>query len=135
MTHQRDDHEHDEHDERDDETTPSESEEGDEADEDEADEADEDDAKSEKDGKKSKEKLSFDATMAREEAVAYFESIVAGLRSGSITFRRDERALTLEVGASLDIEVKATKKGEKQKVRFEIAWRGGDKAGLTIVPS
>lgn len=138
MAHQRDDHEHDE---REDEDTGTETEAGEEneseeesdEDADEDEDEDEEDEKSEK-PKKTKEKLSFDASMAREEAVAYFESIVAGLRSGSITFRRDERALTLEVGTTLDIEVKAAKKGDKQKVSFEISWRGSEKAGLSIVP-
>ena len=80
-----------------------------------------------------KTKVSFDATMEREEAVSYFEAIVAGLKSGTIQFRQGEESLTLDVGDHVAVEVKAQRKGEKGKVTFELSWRD-DNRGLTIVP-
>jgi len=80
-----------------------------------------------------KTKVSFDATMGREEAVSYFEAIVAGLRSGTIQFRQGEESLTLDVGDQVAVAVKAQRKGEKGKVTFELSWREGG-PGLAIVP-
>lgn len=80
-----------------------------------------------------KTKVSFDASMGREEAVSYFEAIVAGLKSGTIQFRQGEESLTLDVGDQVGVAVKAQRKGEKGKVSFELSWRDGG-PGLTIVP-
>ncbi len=80
-----------------------------------------------------KTKVSFDAHMGREEAVSYFEAIVAGLKSGTIQFRQGEESLTLDVGDQVAVAVKAQRKGEKGKVTFELSWREGG-PGLSIVP-
>jgi amphi-Trp domain-containing protein len=77
-------------------------------------------------------KISFDAHMTRDEAVTYFEAIVKGLRSGSVTFRRSDDELVLEVGPQLDIEVKASRKGKKQKVEIELGWRAEKPSDLEI---
>ena len=97
----------------------------------ERDDAKQSDLRVEKSDKKTK--VSFDATMGREEAVSYFEAIVAGLKSGTIQFRQGEENLTLEVGEQVAVTVKAQQKGEKGKVAFELGWREGG-PGLTIVP-
>jgi len=77
-------------------------------------------------------KLSFDSYMTREEAVAYFEAIVKGLKAGEIHFRRNEQELTLATGTHVDVEVKASRKGKKQKVEIGLSWRTEKPVDLLI---
>ena len=85
--------------------------------------------------KSSKQKISFGSRMDRAEAVTYFEAIVAGLKSGRVEFRQGDDELVLNVGEDVEVAVKASKKGEKEKVSFSLEWREGAAPGLTIVPS
>lgn len=110
-----------------------------EAKEDEGDEEDddEDDEKKSKKSKKQKKeekddddeadkpkkvKIDFEATMPRNEAISYFESIISGLRSGRLEFKQGEQTLVLNPPDRLEIEVKAQSKGDKGRVVFEIEW-------------
>jgi len=77
-------------------------------------------------------KINFDSQMTRDEAVAYFEAIVKGLRGGTIHFRRNDDELTLEVGTHIDVEVKASRKSKKQKVEIELSWRTDEAPALEI---
>ena len=74
---------------------------------------------SEKPSKPRKSKIKFDSGMSREEAVAYFEAIVNGLKKGSLVFRQNEETLELAVGDQVEVEVKASRKGDSESVRFE----------------
>ncbi len=85
--------------------------------------------------KSSKQKISFDSRMDRAEAVTYFEAIVAGLKSGRVEFRQGDDELVLNVGEEVEVAVKASKKGEKEKVSFSLEWREGAAPGLVIVPN
>ena len=77
-------------------------------------------------------KVSFDSYMTREEAVAYFEAIVKGLKAGEVHFRRNEQELTLAAGTHVDVEVKASRKGKKQKVEIALSWRTEKPVDLLI---
>ena len=116
-----------------------------EKDEEEEDEEDEekDEKKDKKDKKKKKEKdekkdkpkkveIAYEAAMPRDEAVSYFEALVAGLRSGHLEFRSEDRVLVLAPPDHLEIEVTAQQKGDKSKVVFEIEWSGNSRP-LAIV--
>ena len=82
------------------------------------------DDKDEKKDKPKKLEVGYEATMPRDEAVSYFEALVAGLRSGHLEFRSDDRVLVLNPADRLDVEVTARQKGDKSKVVFEIEWSG-----------
>ncbi len=86
------------------------------------DDADDDDEKKSKKDKPKKLKVSFGASMPRNEAVSYFEAIVGGLRSGRLEFRQEGDTLVLNPPDQLEVEVKAQLKGNKGKVVFEIEW-------------
>ena len=102
---------------------------GEEADE----EASDDDADDEpKKAKSKKVKIDFEAVMPRNEAVSYFEAIVAGLASGRLEFKREGETLVLNPPELLEVEVKASRKGDKGKVVFEIEW-SDEARGLEIV--
>jgi amphi-Trp domain-containing protein len=80
-----------------------------------------------------KAKISYNNTLTREEAVAYFEAIVDGMRKGTVQFRQAEDALALSLPAHVSVEVKAARKGDKSKISFDISWQGGSGAELSIV--
>jgi len=80
----------------------------------------------------SKGKFKFDSTMRREEAVAYFEAIISGLKQGTIHFERGDRSLTVHPAPHLEVSVRASKKGKEQTVSFDITWRPEHESELKI---
>jgi amphi-Trp domain-containing protein len=68
-------------------------------------------------------KVKFESVLAREEAVSYFEALIEGLRKGTIQLKQGADNITLKPGPQVAIEVKAGRKGEKEKISFEIVWR------------
>ncbi|PRQ03319.1 hypothetical protein ENSA5_17090 [Enhygromyxa salina] len=83
---------------------------------------DDDSGDEDKPDKPKKVKISYEASMPRNEAVSYFEAIVGGLRSGRLEFKQDGETLVLSPPDQLEVEVKAQRKGDKGKVVFEIEW-------------
>src|SRR5688572_10709423 len=76
--------------------------------------------------RKHKGKIKFESVMQRSEAVAYFSALVDGLRHGHLQFRHGDDDLALAPGEQVAVEVKATRKGDKEKVAFELEWRLAD---------
>jgi amphi-Trp domain-containing protein len=72
---------------------------------------------------KPKGKIKFDSVMQRSEAVAYFSALVDGLRHGQLQFRQGDENLSLEPSEQVVVEVKASRKGDKEKVAFELEWK------------
>lgn len=110
----------------------AEDEEEEEEDEEEEEEEDEKSEKKEKKDKPKKVEIEYEATMPREEAVSYFEALIAGLRSGHLEFRQGDRTLVLNPPGHVEIEVSAEQKGDKGKVVFEIEW-SNENQPLTII--
>jgi amphi-Trp domain-containing protein len=87
-----------------------------------------DEKKKSKDKKKSKSsgvasaEIDYESRMNREEAVAYFEALVAGLKQGSVRFKQGEETVVIRPSDLVDVEIKARSSGRKEKVRFEISW-------------
>lgn len=77
-------------------------------------------------------KLKFEGIVAREEAVAYFEAIVAGLKKGLVQFKRGDESLSLTPTSHLGIAVKGAVKDDKQEVTFKLSWRMGSDADLSV---
>lgn len=83
--------------------------------------------------RKVKGKIKFESVMQRSEAVAYFRALVDGLRHGQLQFRHGEEHLSLTPSEQVHVEVKASMKGNKEKVAFELEWRGGsDEEGVEL---
>src|SRR5690349_616160 len=72
--------------------------------------------------RKVKGKIKFESVMQRSEAVAYFSALVEGLRHGQLQFRHGEEHLSLKPAEQVHVEVKASMKGDVQKVAFELEW-------------
>jgi len=68
-------------------------------------------------------KIAFENDMTREEAVSYLDAVVKGLATGTVTFRQGDECLELQPAANVAVEVKASRKGRKEKVSFELTWR------------
>lgn len=79
-------------------------------------------------------KLRFKSTMAREEAAAYFEALVKGLKKGSIHFKQGDESVDLDLASFIKVDVKASRKGSRETVAFELSWRTDDGSELTIIP-
>jgi amphi-Trp domain-containing protein len=77
---------------------------------------------------KHKGKIKFESVMQRSEAAAYFAALVDGLRQGQLQFRHGEENLSLAPAQQVVVEVKASKKGDKEKVALELEWRRGEDA-------
>jgi amphi-Trp domain-containing protein len=78
---------------------------------------------------KGKCQIRFESVMQRSEAAIYFGALVDGLRQGQLQFRHGEENLSLAPAQQVVVEVKASKKGDKEKVAFELEWRrSGDEA-------
>ena len=82
--------------------------------------------------KKKKAKVKFKSVMLREEAISYFEAIVAGLKRGSIQIRQGDDALVLRPTPQLDVAVKAASRDQEESIEFEIRWRTASDSELTI---
>jgi amphi-Trp domain-containing protein len=87
--------------------------------------------RTEKSGKQ-KTSVEFESPIQLEEAVVYFETIIAGLKKGTIHLKQDGEELTLTPTSQLDVRVKASRKKEKEKLSFQIMWRTAKASELQI---
>ena len=81
---------------------------------------------------KERSKVKFEGMLPREEAISYFEAIVAGMKKGTIQLRQGEESVTLKLPEQVSLEVKAATKGDKEKIRFELAWHAPAGSDLKI---
>lgn len=81
---------------------------------------------------KSAKKVVFENTMAREEAVSYFEAIVTGLKKGRLHIKQGDASLELQPGQQVDVEVVASRKKGRERISFEIEWRESRISDLSI---
>jgi amphi-Trp domain-containing protein len=81
---------------------------------------------------KEKAKIKFASVMQRNEAVAYFSALVDGLRHGRLQFRHGVDSVALEPSEQVAIEVKAARKGEKERVSFELEWKRPPREQLEV---
>ena len=74
----------------------------------------------------------FESSMTLDEAISYFEAIVAGLKKGTINFKQGDSQMTVSPPPHLDVEVRARRKSDKEKISFELAWRTTETSDLQI---
>ena len=67
-------------------------------------------------------KLNFKKSSSRDEAVTYFQAIIDGIKKGSIEFKQEGESLMLHPARDLSLEIKASAKGDNEKVTFKISW-------------
>ena len=81
---------------------------------------------------KGKAKIKFSSAMQRGEAVGYFSALVDGLRHGRLQFRHGEESVALEPSERVTIEVKAARKGDKERVSFELEWKRSPRESFDV---
>jgi amphi-Trp domain-containing protein len=81
---------------------------------------------------KSKQRIEFSSSMQRDEAIAYFEAIIGGLRKGALQFKQGGESLALTPPPYLEVDVVASRKADKEKVVFELSWRSRGGKDLTV---
>lgn len=77
-------------------------------------------------------KVKFESRLLTEEAVAYFEAIVEGLRKRQLSLSHKDTCLQMQLGSWLDVKVKASIKGTRQRLDFGLEWERNEDEGLTI---
>jgi amphi-Trp domain-containing protein len=90
------------------------------------------DSGSQKSKDNDKAKIKFASVMQRNEAVAYFSALVDGLRHGRLQFRHGMESVALEPNEQVAIEVKASRKGDKERVSFELEWKRPPRESLEV---
>lgn len=93
---------------------------------------DSEDSGGQKSKDKDKAKIKFASVMQRAEAVAYFSALVDGMRHGRLQFRHGMESVALEPSEQVAIEVKASRKGDKERVSFELEWKRPPRESLEV---
>ena len=90
------------------------------------------DPSTEESSKMKKQKIKFESELDREDAVIYFQAILDGLRKGRLQLKQADELVNFSPAAKLELEIKASKKDEKEKISFELSWRVAKKAELEV---
>lgn len=80
-----------------------------------------------------KEKLKSKNIMTRDDLVAYLESVLAGLRQGTLILDNEERPLILRPSDSIEAELEIKQKSDKEKLELKLSWAPNKMQPLTPV--
>lgn len=80
-----------------------------------------DDKKSKKASAK-KASIKADFELGREEAAAYLQNLANGLKSGAMSFRKDDKEIILVSGDKVSVKVKGKSSGKKGSLSFDLKW-------------
>lgn len=69
-----------------------------------------------------KQKVSIEQQMAYADAVAYLEALLKGFKEGRIVVERGGESVVLTPPQSVNVEIEARRKGDKQKFSLELEW-------------
>jgi amphi-Trp domain-containing protein len=75
--------------------------------------------------------IKIESAVKVEQAVAYLEDIVSGLKSGSVHLQAGTSDVALEPTAGLDLKIKGKKKPSKQTLSIKLSWRTQTPAAAT----
>lgn len=69
-----------------------------------------------------KDKLKSKTIMTRDELVAYFETVLAGLKQGALILDNEERPLILRPSDAIEAELEIKQKSDKEKLELKLSW-------------
>ena len=69
-----------------------------------------------------KDKLKSKNIMTRDDLVAYLETVLAGLRQGTLILDNEERPLILRPSDSIEAELEIKQKSDKEKLELKLSW-------------
>lgn len=79
-----------------------------------------------------KQKLEFEGSLSRQEAVAQLEALAKGLAKGKISLQAKGQSVELSPSHHYDIELKAASKGSKERISIELSWRASSDPDQTL---
>ena len=79
-----------------------------------------------------KAKIQYRNQMHIDDAIAYFEAIVAGLKKKKVEVTKEDKSIILEPQEQLIVEVKASTKPERSKISFKMSWNHLDQGSFSI---
>lgn len=79
-----------------------------------------------------KQKLEFEGSLSRQEAVAQLEALAKGLANGKIQLQAKGQSVELSPSHHYDLELKAASKGSKERLSIELSWRASSDADQTL---
>ena len=72
-----------------------------------------------------KDKFKSKGILTRDDLAAYLESVVTGLRQGSIILDNEERPLILRPSDAIAAELEIKQKSGKEKLELKLSWEPG----------
>lgn len=73
--------------------------------------------------KKEKEEVNLKGKVELQKLVAYWEDLVSCLKAGTVCIQNGEHAVALSPEGLVDVEIKASKKSDKESLLIEVSWR------------
>lgn len=80
-----------------------------------------------------KDKLKSKNTMTRDDLVAYLETVLAGLKQGTIILDNEDRPLILRPSDTIQAELEIKQKSDKEKLELKLSWAPNKMQPLTPV--
>lgn len=69
-----------------------------------------------------KDKFKSKSTMTREDLITYLETVLTGLRQGSLILDNEERPLILRPSDTIEAELEIKQKSDKEKLELKLSW-------------
>ena len=85
-----------------------------------------------KEANNGKAKIQYRNQMHKDDAIAYFEAIVEGLKKSKVEVTKEDKSIVLEPQEQLIVEVKASTKPERSKISFKMSWNHLDQGSFSI---
>lgn len=80
-----------------------------------------------------KDKLKSKTVVTRNELAAYLETVLTGLRQGTLILDNEERPLILRPSDAIEAEVEIKQKSDKEKLELKLTWTPNKQQPLTQV--
>lgn len=71
----------------------------------------------------SKQTVKVKSEMERDQAVAYLEDLIAGMKAGKVSVQHEDQLVTLCPEGRIKVKVEASIKKGKEKFELELSWR------------
>ena len=69
-----------------------------------------------------KKEVSYEGQVELAKAIAYLESVVSGLKAGTVSVQQGDDFLTVKPTSSVKFAVEARRKKDKESLAFELKW-------------
>ena len=70
----------------------------------------------------SKKEVSFKGRLEQQQAMAYLNELVTGLKTGTVYVQNGDGYVSLSPGKLINIEIEAVEKKDKEKLVIEMTW-------------